>query len=324
MPRKLRQFRVGISRIVQGRALWHLLLPHHWPTWFFVGILWIIVRLPLKWQFAAGRFLGRKISFLAPSRSRVIRKNLMLAFPDMPEDEREDIARKTEESFGITLIETASAWLRDLQPLVDRTQFEGLDLLREAVAKKRGVVLIGAHFGSLEMVGAILSSKEKFVATHRTHRNPVVDYVCKRARSKHFDSVLEARRLIKVAYLLREGKIVWYAADQDMGHRKAACFVPFFGVRASTVTTPYRLAARTGAEALFMSHFRDEENMTWKVQLSRIDLKCREGRDKLEADAQQVNQLIENMVLEHIHQYFWVHRRYKSRSDGTTRDYSLT
>ena len=223
---------------------------------------------------------------------------------------------------GITLIETAYAWLRDLRNLVERTKFEGLDVLREAKAKNRGVVLIGAHFGSLEMVGAMLSSKEQFVATHRTLSNPVVDFLCKRARKRHFESIVEARRLIKVGRLLRQGKIVWYAADQDMGHRKAACFVPFFGVDVSTVTTPYRLAARTGAEALFMSHFRDERERTWTVKVSKLDLASRHDLSKLKDDAKQVNGLIETVILEHVHQYFWVHRRFKSKSDGTNRNYS--
>lgn len=324
MRRLFRPLRISIAKVARGRSLWHLLLPHHWLTWILIAILWMIVRLPLSSQFSIGKIIGRNLSLIAPSRSRVIRKNLTLAFPKLTSEERESIALKTQESFGITLIETSYAWLRDLRPLIERTRFEGLDVLREAKAKNKGVVLIGAHFGSLEMVGAMLSTKEQFVATHRTLRNPVVDFLCKRARKRHFESIVEARRLIKVGRLLRQGKIIWYAADQDMGHRKAACFVPFFGVEASTVTTPYRLAARTGAEALLMSHFRDESNRTWTVNLTKLELESRNDLNQLEADVTQVNRLIEKVIEEHVHQYFWVHRRFKSKADGTSRDYSIS
>ena len=259
---------------------------------------------------------------LVPRRKRVIRKNLELAFPDMSDVERETLVEETIRSLGLTVMDTLFVWMRGIDPVMDRVRIHGLEHMRDSEnSEPRGTVMLGAHFASLDLVAAALSRKCPFGATYRKIKNPVVDFVCRRARSKYYDQMFEATSLRTLARGLTKGRIIWFATDQDMGNRKSTCFVPFFGIEASTVVTPFRLARKTGARVLFMSHRRNSDDYTWELTLTPVELTAAAAPTCFAEDAKTVNGLIEDCVRAEPSQYFWVHRRFKSMANGSRRDY---
>lgn len=299
-----------------------LIAPHHWLTWLVFGGFAVIVRLPLNWQCQIGRKFAQTLAKLIPRRTEVIRTNLRLAFPHLNKAEQEQLLAKSIDSLGLTFVETMYVWLRGVESLLPRITLEGLEHLSDTHANSNGgTVLVGAHFASLDLVGAALSLKSPFGIAYRRQRNPVSEYFARRSRKRYYSTVVEANELRALVRELRRGETMWFAADQDMGKRKTTCFVPFFGVDASTVVTPYWLARKTGSKAVFMSHTRDEQNCTWKLQLTPIELADATDLACHEIDAAKVNRLIEDVVRSEPSQYFWVHRRYKSMANGSRRDY---
>ncbi len=299
-----------------------LIAPWHWPIWMLFGCSWFVARLPLKQQYWLGRSTARLFFKLVPRRERIIRKNVELAFPELSENQRETLVRETISSLGMSMIETLFVWMRGVDPLLDRVKIDGIEHLNDTKnSDSAGVVILGAHFSSLDLVAAALAKKCRFAATYRRARNPVIDFVCHRARSRYYDEMIEATKLRTLAQRLRKGKIVWFASDQDMGTRKSTCFVPFFGIDASTVITPFRLAGKTGSRALFMSHKRNAADQTWELSLSPVDLADTTEPSCYRNDAMKVNELIEGVVRSAPSQYFWVHRRFKSMANGARRDY---
>jgi Lauroyl/myristoyl acyltransferase len=106
--------------------------------------------------------------------------------------------------------------------------------------------------------------------------------------------------------------MVWFAFDQDLGLRNSV-FAPFFGQPACTVITPARLCAVTGCLPIFVQVSR--ANFRYRVQFNELP-RAYPGDDHVE-NATQVNALVESAVREMPAQYMWMHKRFKTRPDGT-------
>ncbi len=280
---------------------------------------WLACRLPVRWQAAAGRSLGWLAWRLGGRRRRIAEVNIDLCFPELSGRERAGLVRRTFLASGIGVMETIHAWLGRVDTVSDRLQCHGLEILLEARAEGRGVVLAGAHFVTLDLTGALLAARAPFDVVYRGHRNPVIEWVMVRGRKRHYGAVIERQDLRRAARRLREGRVLWYAADQDYGRRHSV-FAPLFGQPAATVVATARLARMSGAPVVFYSHFRDEDTRTWSVRFERVR-NFPSGDD--EADAASLNAILESEIRRHPEQYLWVHRRFKTRPDGLASPYGI-
>ena len=296
----------------------HPLHPRYWPTWLGVGVLGALSRLPLAWQRRLGQYVGRLSHRLLRRRRRIARINLDLCFPQLAATERAALVEQHFEALGISLFETAIAWLRNPTRLRHRLHVEGRAHLDQALAAPEGTLLVGAHFVTLEIVGALLAQTADFDAVHRPHGNPVLERLQRRARSRHYGGVLDRADLRGIVRRLNAGRTVWYAPDQDPGARQAV-FVPFFGVPAATLTATVRLARLTGARMLLIDHWRDAAAMTWTVRLRPAPEGVPSG-DVL-ADTARLNGALEEAIAAHPEQYLWLHRRFKTRPPGAPPHY---
>lgn len=274
-------------------------------------------------QYAFGRWLARLFFTLLRRRKSVIRVNLQLAFPELSFAEREERTRQTIDEFSKSVVETMFVWFRGVEPLLDRINITGLEYL-SSDNPSQGTILLGAHFASLDLCGAAVSHHVPFQITYRDIKNPVVNYFAVSRRRRDYERTYRATQLRTLVAELGKGNTIWFACDQDMGTRKATCFAPFFGVQASTITTPFRLARIAGARVVLMAHSRDEAEQVWNVSLSPIELSSLKEPECYFADATVVNAAIEQVIRSQPTQYFWVHRRFKTMETGERRDYGDT
>jgi KDO2-lipid IV(A) lauroyltransferase len=295
----------------------NLAAPRYWLTWLGVGVMWLVARLPLPLQFALGSAIGAVGYRFARSRRHIARTNIGLCFPELGERARDDLVRQVFTSTGIGAVETAIAWFGDIARYRDRVTFDGLDALAAAQQHGRGVVLIGAHFATLDLAGALLSQAVELDVIYRYNKNPVIEWAMRHGRERRFKGVIERSDSRMVLTRLKEGHTVWYAADQDYG-RKVSVFAPFFGVSAATITATARFARFNASPTVFISHFRDVRTRTWSLHLRAIDA-FPSGDDA--TDARRINAVIESEVRRHPDQYLWLHRRFKTRPDGEPRPY---
>lgn len=290
-----------------------LAAPWHWPAWAFVAAAWLACRLPLRGQFALGRWLGRTAFRIGGRRRAIAEANVHLCFPDLNASAHTQLTRRIFEGVGIGLLEAAYAWSRPLAPLAARVELQGLPALEEAVRRGRGVLLAGTHFSTLEIAGALLAERVSFDVIYRRNRNAVINWAMLRGRRQRYEAVIDRSDMRRVARRLKQGRIVWYAADQDYGRRHSV-FAPFFGHPAATVTAGARLARMAGAAVVLMSHFRDPARQTWSVHLKLLT--GYPGGDPV-ADATRMNTAIEAEIRRHPEQYLWLHRRFKTHPQGT-------
>lgn len=289
---------------------WSLLAPRHWPLWLGVVVAWCIAQLPMPVLRWLGAPLGRIATRLAPARRRIADANLARCFPELDQKARDALRNQVFQDYGIAALETLVAWLGPIDRLLSNTQFIGLERLEHARAQGRGVLLLGAHFATLDLAGALLSRRTSLDATYRYNKNPVLEWLMRRGRTRRYSGVIERADVRTMVRRLRTGHVVWYAADQDYGP-KHSVFAPFFGVPAATITAPARIAKLTGAEVLFFAHFRDPGTHGYRLEIQALPVGYA-GADS-HADARLQNAHIEAQVRRAPSQYLWMHRRFKTQ-----------
>ncbi len=291
-----------------------------WPTWLLVALAWLIARLPLAMIANLARALGATAYRFGRSRREITRTNLSLCFPDLNHDERERLARESFSHTAMGLLESTTVWLNPGKDLASRTRIHDLARLDSARQQGKGVILLGGHFSALDVMGPALKSLDLDVI-YRENKNPVWEWLQVRGRSRYFGAVIERSDARAILRRLKQGRVIWYAADQDYG-RKRSVFAPFFGIPTASITATAKLAALTGAPVLLGSNFRDLATLTWDAWVGEPLVDFPTGDDL--ADATVINQAIESAVLRHPEQYLWMHRRFKTRPEGEASYYRKT
>ncbi|HED16937.1 MAG TPA: LpxL/LpxP family Kdo(2)-lipid IV(A) lauroyl/palmitoleoyl acyltransferase [Gammaproteobacteria bacterium] len=288
-----------------------LLSPRYWPTWFGFGLLRLTTWLPYPASMAVGRTIGRFLGSLPLATRQIAQTNIKLCFPDLTKAEQETMLRDHYKSLGMGLIEAAYSWWEADDKVKLSCSLEGLEHLEAARSKGKGVILLGAHFTTMELAGYLLSRYIRFTPMYRDQNNRVADRIIYRGRNRytHIIHRNDIRSLLKT---LRNGLLVWYAADQNYSGKNYA-FVPFFGNPAATNTATARIAKTSGAAVVPFSLVRDAEghyHMSLEPALENFP-----GDDLVAATA-RINNVIESQILRAPEQYLWVHRRFKNQPEG--------
>lgn len=286
--------------------------PRFWLSWLGLGLMRLSVCLPVRLQMFSGRLVAWVITPLTSARRRVAKRNLELCFPEWTEQRRTDLLDENMRTMGMLLIETALSWWASDKSLEKRVRYQGLDHLEAGLAKGKGVILLTGHFTSMELGGRLIMLKKRCYVMFRPLKNPLFNAVMVQARTHHSEGVVlqeDPRAMIRA---LRKNKIVWYAPDQDYG-RKLSIFAQFFGNTAATVPATARMAKISGAAVIpFVP--RREADGSYTLTLSPALDGFPTGDDV--ADAQRINDLIEEEVRQSPEQYYWVHRRFKTQPEG--------
>lgn len=291
-------------------SLWS---PRYWPVHAGMALGWLAARLPFPVQMALGRVLGRLAYWLMPGRRRVARTNLGLCFPELDTDARRSLLREHFRSLGIGVIETAMSWWTPTRKLRRLARIEGLEHLHAALDAGRGVILLSAHFTTLEIGGSLLSLHAPFHVLYRRHKNAAFEAVMQRARERHFEKAIPRDDMRGMLRSLKANMPVWYAPDQNYGAEHSV-FVSFFGIPAATITATARLARISGARVVPFFQERLPGSKGYRLRLYPALENF--PTDDETADTQRVNDLIEAEIRRMPAQYLWAHRRFKTRPPG--------
>jgi KDO2-lipid IV(A) lauroyltransferase len=291
----------------------------YWPTWMAIAVLWCLSRLPFTWQLAIGRFIGRTFQQFAGRRRAIAAVNLSLCFPELSAGERDRILAEQFISMGIGVLEMAMSWWAPARRLKKLARVEGLQHLQDALDRDKGVILLSAHFTTLEIGGRLLALHAPFHVMYREHKNAAFDRVMKSARIRHFGKAIPRGDLRGMLRSLQHNMPVWYAPDQDYG-REQSIFVPFFGIPAASITATSRLARLSGAAVVPFFQTRLPGARGYRLTLYP-PLDSFPGAS-VEEDTQRVNDIIEARIREQPGQYLWAHRRFKNRPEGEAQVYN--
>jgi KDO2-lipid IV(A) lauroyltransferase len=262
-------------------------------------------------------------------RRFVLLTNLKLCFPDRGLLWRYVNGFKHMFIYVRTFLDRAWLWQASVPDLAQRIEIQGLDCL-QAIAKQnlaassdekrtvKPIIILAPHFLGLDAGWSRLCSELSMVTMYSNQKNPVLNSLLKTGRARIGEPVLLSRQegVRGIIKNLKSGKPLYYLPDMDFGE-KDAVFVPFFGVKAATVTAVARLARLTGATVVPCPTFWVRKGIFGgKYILSvRPALENFSPEDDTLATT-QINQTIEALVLEAPSQYLWTHKRFKTRPQG--------
>ena len=293
------------------------LAPKYWPIWIAIGLLRLVCLLPFRAGIATGRVLGRILYKLLGNRRHITAVNISICFPELTQTEQKSLVRQVFENNTIGLIETGWAYWGKETFFRGITEYQGFELLDQALAQGNGVILMGAHYSPLDLAGLLFSFYGKPCCTlYRKHDNPMLEWFFTSGRSR-FSYPLERKKTRQMLRDMRKNYCIWYAPDQDLGY-KGTVFVPFFGHPAATTTATTKMHEINNSPLCVLSFRRKEDDSGYILQIEPLP-----GfpSGDLTKDAMLVNQAIENGIRRSPGQYMWVHKRFKTQPDGQRKLY---
>ena len=287
--------------------------PRYWPVWFGIGLLRLVCLLPHRIGLGIGRGIGNLAYRLAGSRRFVVLRNLELCFPDLADVERRALAKRHFKALGMSIVEMGlGRWASDR--FHDRVStLNGVEHLEAAVAEGRGIILLSAHFTTLEIMGRKLAMvSPPFDAVYRRNRSDFITELMRSGREVSADDSIEKRDIKRMVRSLRAGRPVWYAPDQSYD-RKGSVVIEFFGVPTMHTTATSTLA-RLG-RAITLPYFPERLANGRYVFTIGPPLEDFPSDDEVE-DTRKYVRALETHIRRCPEQYFWVHRKFKNLPDG--------
>ncbi len=275
------------------------------------GILFMraLALLPLGAVRALGRLLGRALFVLARPRRRIALINLRLAFPHLSEAERVALVRRNFICFAQAFLDRSWLWHGDPEVVRQRLRITGAvqDLTREGA-----VVMFAPHFYGMDAGGsAVMQQIERPACTiYSTQNSAALDEWMQRGRQRFGDATLLARTegVKPIVRALREGKMLYLLPDMDLGPHESV-FVPFYGVPTATVPSLSRFAKLGHARVVPVVTRLTDFGYEVMVHPAWPDYPTADAT----ADAALMNQRLQGYIDQMPEQYYWVHKRFKTR-----------
>jgi len=296
----------------------HLGHPRHWPMWFGLALFWCLSRMHWTEQLRLARVLGWFVFHFVRVRRRVVLTNLTLCFPEKSPAVLRALARAHYDALVLGLFETCAGWwaaTRDLPP----HRIVGRPHLDAALARGKGVILLTAHFTTLEIGGRYVNEVFPVGCLYRNPNNRVIARVMRNQREQQMQIAIHHDDLKGLIRALRTGIAIWYAPDQGK-RTPGSAILPFFGVPALTNTATAKIAAMTGAAVVpYFARRESDHSYTLTILPALENFPTSDAA----ADAIRVNRLIEAQIRLAPEQYFWVHKRFKHRGPDYPDPYSV-
>lgn len=289
---------------------------HYLEYKLLMGIGFIVRGLPRLTMLRLGRLVGDFIYYCIPVRKTITLNHLEHSFPDKSSAERKKIARGTYQNLGMNVFEHLCVPMLSKEDIRNIVKLVDEDVLIQALARKRGVIIAGGHFGNWEYTSSA-------VAAYGYRLGVVVAEVSNKYIDKRINEHREAtgaemipkgastRSVIK---MLRSNGVLGMLMDQD--ENEVGIFVNFFGRPCSTPKGPAAIALKTGASIIFFAAIRQDDG-TINVVFEPIEIDYDTGttEENILDITQRCTSRLEHYTRLYPDHWFWMHRRWKTRPE---------
>ncbi|WP_420472918.1 lipid A biosynthesis acyltransferase [Noviherbaspirillum sp. ST9] len=278
-----------------------------------LGIMWLLHWLPLSLLARIGEGVGSLLFGVMKSRRHITLTNLRLCLPQLSEEERHAIAKQHFQAYARSVLERGLLWWAPesrLRRLIRVEPRVPLDTIQSGPT-----ILLCPHFVSLDVAGVATVLETNLCSIYTKQQNKVFDEALRKGRSRFRAVRLFSRGegVKPIIRAMREGLPFFMLPDMDFGEKDAE-FVPFFGIPAATLTAPARIAGATGAKVVPVIATYLPDYQGWKVTF-HPPWENYPG-DDIVAATRRMNAFIEDRVMEAPSEYFWAHKRFKTRPQG--------
>ncbi|HSE03980.1 MAG TPA: lysophospholipid acyltransferase family protein [Methylomirabilota bacterium] len=278
----------------------------------FLPIAWPLAHLPAGLGLAVGRRLGDALWWLLPRRRAIALANLRRSFgAERSETDLRRLGRRSFQHLGMNLVEICRYLLRPTDVMLSRVRVQGREYMQAAAASGRGVLVLTAHYGNWELLGAAhaLTGMPASIVT-RPLDHPALDDLADRLRRRSGAELIVKRQAVReVLSALRRQRMVGILLDQN-ATRAEGVFVPFFGTPASTSKGLALLALRTGAPVVPI-FLRREPDGSHCMDVGPPVPPPPDGL--VTTYTATFNRVIEAAIRRAPEQWLWIHDRWRTR-----------
>jgi KDO2-lipid IV(A) lauroyltransferase len=283
-----------------------------WRGHLGMGLIRLLASLPLSWVRGLGWLLGHLLHAVAARRRRIARTNWSLCFPDSPTAERDRAVRRHFVYFVQSWLDRS--WLWEAPEATVRSRLKLVGNLA-ALEGTEPTILFSSHFVGLDAGATALSmhSPRHFIGIYTEQVNKAADRWILAGRLR-FGSIMLIKKhdgLRPVVHALRGSGVLYLLPDTDSGLQESV-FVPFFGVPTATLPALPRLARLGRAQVVPVITRLTSEGYELELFEPWTDYPT----EDVVADTARMNRYLEDLIRRMPEQYFWVHKRFKTRPPG--------
>lgn len=271
----------------------------------------LLSRQPIQLgRFLAGMVAGLVNTFQLSKLSKIISLNIQIAFPDMDQQQRQLLTKQAIRNELTSYFEFLSIWGASNQKNIQRIQkIHGEHYLHEALAEKKGVVLIVPHFGTWEVMNSWLSQYTQMTILYKPVKNPDADQFVRDARSReqaHLVPTDESgvRQIFKA---LKQGGTTAILPDHTPDH--GGDMVDYFGIPLASSSLSAKLIQKTKAKALLLYTMRNDQD-GFDMYIEPINPQIYEG--PAENGTRIIHESLEQLIQRYPEHYHWSYKRFRA------------
>ena len=277
-----------------------------------IGLMQLMAFLPRRCTRALGWGLGQLLCVLVRGRRRVTLANLALCFPERSEAERLALARQTFVCFAQTWLDRSWLWHAPAAWVRRRVRVTGAI---EALQGSEPVVVFVPHFMGLDAAwGGVAPLINRVCTTIYTDQsNKIVDAWILRGRQRFGNLRLFGRAdgVKDIVKAIRDGQPFYLLPDMDFGPDESV-FVPFYGIPTATVPSLSRFARLGRARVISLMSRMTPEGYQVEIHPAWDNFPTADAV----ADTAVMNAQLQRYIATMPEQYYWVHKRFKTRPEG--------
>jgi KDO2-lipid IV(A) lauroyltransferase len=280
------------------------------------SLLRVVSWLSLSAAQRIGGLVGSILWRLSTKTRQVTDINLAICLPELTAGEREQLSKDSVKHTTMTALEIPLMWEWPIDKCLSLIrETVGLELVDEALASGKGLILLAPHLGNWELAGLYFSSLYKMTALYSPPNMAEFEEYMIKVRSRLGSELVrgDRRGLLRMMTILKEGGVAGILPDQSP-RGKTNAYAPFFGMDVKTMTLVAKLMQKTGANALVTYAERLAGGQGFRIVIEKPVPGLADEDPVVAATA--LNQSVENMVRQVPCQYQWEYKRMRHRPPG--------
>lgn len=291
------------------------------PSVLGIALLWLLSRLPLGWAARLGRAVGSLSYLLDKKRRHIAVVNIALCFPELDAAAQRRLLKQHFRAMGQAVVSTlALGGHRSRERLLRWVSVQRREILDNALAQGKNIILYAPHFVGLEMAWLRLTLERDMVGMYREPRRHLLHWAIDRQRNQFGGIAIASKEGLRpLVRLIRQGLPFYYLPDTDPANLGSYVFAPFCGQSAATLTAPGRIAKLSDAIVIPCIVRQLAPGKGYEISFDEPLAGFPSGDNV--ADATHMNAVIERHLHSMPEQYMWILRRFKTQPENRLSPY---
>jgi KDO2-lipid IV(A) lauroyltransferase len=264
--------------------------------------------LPLRLNHLLGATIGRLLYRFGSDAKRVTIQNIALCFPELSQQERDALVKKSLIETGKGLSESGLVWNKSFN---DNAKYIRHFIGKEHLDGTKKTILLTPHMGCWEITGRVVSLFRPVTFLYKPLQKLSQEklLISKRQQGDLFMASADKKGVIKLQRAINKKQLIGILPDQDPG-KEGGMLTPFFGHNAQTMSLLVRLARKNNIQVLLTWAKRLPSGKGFELNIQPINILADSGL--LKDDLILMNKVIEKLIQTNPEQYLWNYKRFKS------------